>query len=470
MNQEIDITQLDPECELAKPEPEPQAAPPPEAMIVEPLRDDAELLFLTGEAGTGKSTVVQHARKQRPGTYEVTATTGVAAMNANGITINSFLGYGTNQELGYLHSSGRLIWRLKEACERIQFLVLDEVSMMHASALDMLVDGIRRLNDEGREVLDFFTNEYIRMPLRLVVVGDFAQLPPVAPGATITPWAFNAQCWKDFEIQKLTKVHRQANPAFRDAIQAARIGNGAKCVRLLQECGVRFQPYLQDGMITLFSTNNEVTAWNMEKFTRLMGQGGHATAREFPTIRWGKQRTEWSKEIPDTITLCEGCRVRITANDTIGWRYVNGDQGVITDVAPNLIRVKLDRTGNVTELRRGRRFNDIESEKVRAIREAGETVLYREIYHADGSKMEIPYIGSVNYLPVKYGWASTVHSVQGLSLESLQVSPGHKFFASPNLAYVALSRARNPEGLVIHGTPEQLSKKIVVDKEALKWT
>lgn len=465
------IVDLDPTSEAAKPEPELAiAAQVPEVMTVEPLRMDADLLFLTGEAGTGKSTVVQHARKMHPGALEITATTGVAAMNASGITINSFLGYGTNQELGYLHSSGRLVRRLQERCENITHLVLDEVSMQHANALGMLVDGIRKLNEEGREIFDFRKDEYTRVPLRLIVVGDFAQLPPVDPGSKTPPWAFNAECWKDFEIQKLTKVHRQTNPEFREAIQAARIGNGAKAVRLLQSCGVKFQPFLADGMITLFSTNAEVTSWNMEKFMRLMKNGGSETQRDFPTVRWGKQRSEWSREIADVITFCKDCRIRITANDTKAWSYVNGDQGIITDLTPNLLRVKLDRTGNEVELRRTRRFNDIERDKVSDYHKAGEQVLYREIISDDGPTLEIPYVGSVNYLPAKYGWASTVHSVQGLSLETLQVSPGHKFFGSPNLAYVALSRARNPEGLLIHGTPEQLSKKIVVDKEALKWT
>lgn len=464
---DLDPNYVDPASEAARPEPEaPEVLPP---MDVTPLRMDAELLFLTGEAGTGKTTVLHHARKQHPGAIQITATTGVAAMNADAITINSFLGFGTNRDLQYLAQTGRLVNRLRDRCRDILVLVIDEISMFHAGALDILVQAIRELNEEGREVFFLATQEYKRHPLRLVVVGDFGQLPPVDPGATVAPWAFNAQCWKDFEVQRLTKVHRQTDPAFREAIQAARHGNGVKCVRLLQEAGVRFVPYLHDELVTLFSTNNEVHTWNLEKFTRLIQSGGHETQREFKTIRMGKQRQEWSKEILDTLTLCNDCRVRITANDTKTWNYVNGDQGIIEDMREGFVKVRLDRNGRLIELRRVQRFNDVDGDMARELAKQGETVLWRTIYDDEGNDYEIPYIGSVNYLPVKYGWASTVHSVQGLSLESLQISPGHKFFGSPNLAYVALSRAKKAEGLLIHGTPEQLAKRIVAAKEAKPW-
>lgn len=467
--EDFDPFEFDPESEAGAPPAEEIPKPAPEPMNITPLRMDAELLFLTGEAGTGKTTVLHHARRQHPGAMEITATTGVAAMNADAITINSFLGFGTNRELEYMAASGRLVPRLKNRCESIEYLVIDEVSMLHAGALDILVNAIRELNAEGREVYIHGKGEYERRPLRLIVVGDFAQLPPVAPEAKSPPWAFHAKCWKDFQIQKLTQVHRQSDPVFRDAIQAARHGNGPKCVRLLQEAGVKFLPYLQDEAVTLFSTNAEVQAWNMEKFTRLMKAGGTETQREFPAMRWGAQRAEWSKEIPDTMSLCKGCRVRITANDTKNWYYVNGDQGVVEDINKNFILVKLDRSKIVREIRRVQRYNDVERDRVKDIQAKGDTVLHRQIYLGDGSTVEVPYIGSVNYLPVKYGWASTVHSVQGLSLDRLQVSPGHKFFGSPNLAYVALSRARTAEGLMIHGVPEQLSKKIVAAKEAMPW-
>lgn len=466
--EDFDPFEFDPESEAGTPPAEEIPKSAPEPMNITPLRMDAELLFLTGGAGTGKTTVMHHARKQHPGAIEVTATTGVAAMNADGITINSFLGYGTNRELEYMAQSGQLVRRLRDRCENIEYLGLDEISMQHAGALDLLVNAIRELNAEGREVYIHAKGEYERRPLRLIVIGDFAQLPPVDPGAKTPPWAFYAKCWKDFEVQRLTQVHRQADPVFREALEAARFGNGTKCVRLLQEAGVKFLPFLQDEAVTLFSTNAEVQAWNMEKFTRLMRAGGTETQREFPTMRWGKQRAEWSKEIPDTMTLCNGCRVRITANDTKSWYYVNGDQGIVEDINKNFILVKLDRSGITREIRRVQRYNDIERDKVKDYQKEG-PVLHRSIFLEDGSTVEVPYIGSVNYLPVKYGWASTVHSVQGLSLDRLQVSPGHKFFGSPNLAYVALSRARTAEGLTIHGVPEQLSRKIVSAKEALPW-
>jgi len=459
------------------PEPEPlnPVSKPEPSMDVTPLVMDADFLFLTGEAGTGKTTVLQHARKQYPGAFEVTATTGVAAMNADAITINSFLGYGTNKELDYLARSGRLRARLEERCSSITHLVIDEISMQHAGALDLLVNAIKEINEDGREVFLIADQEHTRIPLRLVVVGDFAQLPPVAPDALEAPWAFKAKCWPEFQVQKLTEVYRQQDPRFREAIQAARQGNGTKCIRLLQDVGVRFVSALEDELITLFATNAEVMSWNTTKFARLVSDGRET--KVFGAMRFGRQRTEWVKEIPDTLTLCVGCRVRITANDTLRWNYVNGDQGVIegfrksqTSIGEAFIpMVRLDRSGRLVEIARSQRFNDIESDEIPEMKRLGIPVSSRTIILEDGAEWERPYIGSVNYVPLKYGWASTVHSVQGLSLDRLQISPMHKFFGSPNLAYVALSRAKNAEGLIIHGIPGQLSRKIVSAKEVQPW-
>lgn len=455
---------FNPPQEILEETPDPEPAP----IVVEPLRQDADLLFLTGEAGTGKTTILHHARKNHPGHYEVTATTGVAAMNADAITINSFIGFGDKGELAYLHKQGRLVPRILGKCKDVKTLVIDEASMLHGSSLDILVDAIRQINEDGRLVYSVAKEDYENFPLRLVLVGDFAQLPPVDKDAKSPPWAFLANCWKDFEVQKLTKIHRQTNPTFMEAIRAARHGNGAMCVRLLQECKVEFTPFLKDGALTLFATNAEVQSWNMEKFLRLLKDNAD-TQEVFNAMRWGQQRTEWTREIPDAITFCKGTRVRITANDTKHWEYVNGDQGIIESIDEGKIFVKLDRSGRLIEIKRVFRFNDVNNEDVAELRKQGKTVLQRIIYHDDGDQSVKYYIGSVNYMPMKYGWASTVHSVQGLSLDHLQVCPMHKFFGSPNLAYVALSRARNPEGLVIHGIPGQLSRKIVMAKEATPW-
>lgn len=436
-------------------------------MDIPALNRDALLLFLTGEAGTGKTTVVRHAMETYPYDYIVSATTGVAAMNADAITINSLLGFGTKEDLASLHQRGALVERLRRKTEGRRTLVLDEVSMFHASSLDVLVGAIRKLNEEGRQVYNVAKGKYEDTPLRLVVVGDFAQLPPVEKQKVATPWAFRALAWKDFEIQKLTKVHRQDNPDFVAAINAARRGNGRECVRLLQACGVQFVPMLRDDLLTLFATNGEVHQWNQVKFIQTL-RGQEGAERTFSAARWGTQRQEWLREI-DAITLCPKARVRITANNTRTWDWVNGDQGLILQILPNGVEVRLDRTGETHTIGFTQRFNDVPDEQVDDLRKKGAEVRVRKVYDEDGSAKAIHYIGSVSYLPIKLGWASTVHSVQGLSLQQVQVCPVDRFFGTPNMAYVALSRARNPEGLVIHGLPGSLANKIKSAPEVKEW-
>jgi len=450
-----------------EPEPPfPELAPIP-ALNIPALNRDPMLLFLTGEAGTGKTTVVRHAVETFPYDYTVSATTGVAAMNADAITINSLLGFGTKEDLIALLKNGTLKNRLRRKLEGRRTLVLDEISMFHAGSLDALVEGIRQLNEEGREIYNVAKGKYEDTPLRLVVVGDFAQLPPVEKTKVATPWAFRANAWKDFEVQKLTTVHRQDNPEFVAAINAARRGNGRECVRLLQKCGVEFVPMLRDNLLTLFATNGEVHNWNQAKFIQTL-RGQEGSEQTFVASRWGSQRQEWLREI-DQITLCPNARVRITSNNTRTWDWVNGDQGVVLRLLPNAVEVKLDRTGETHAIGFTQRFNDVSEEQAADLKKSGTEVRVRKVYDDEGQATAVYYVGSVTHLPVKLGWGSTVHSVQGLSLSQVQVCPVDRFFGTANMAYVALSRARNPEGLVIHGLPGSLASKIKSAPEVQEW-
>jgi len=437
---------------------------PPKMDIPELI--DAPFLFLTGDAGTGKTTVIKNAANNTPLGFRVAATTGVAAMNAEGITINSLLGYGAVEKLVSMHKSGYLVNRLEDRLAGYDALVVEEVSMFHAQCLDVLVEAIEELN-KNRKTYNHKTKEYTQAPLKLILVGDFAQLPPVDSSKHV-PWAFKSKYWNKFQVQKLTKVHRQSNPVFLEALKLARRGQGMACAKKLEEAGVNFTPMLKSEHLTLFYTNAEVTSWNQAKFLHLM-KDKLGTEKTYNAIRWGHQPNEWLKEVPDAITLCPGARVRITANETKRWSYVNGDQGEVVSLFPGSALIKLDRTGRDTIIPFASRFNELTQEQANDLAATGTEVRYRLFVDDDGAEVRIPYNGTIAFLPIKLGWASTVHSCQGLSLDHLQICPFHKLFGTPNLAYVALSRARNPEGLFIHGMPGMLASKIKADPEVLEW-
>src|ERR1700757_2022074 len=187
--------------------------------------------FVTGAAGTGKSFMMKKRIEDAPGSAILCATTGVSAVNMDTVTINSVLSYFDTSSLidkyirGYLHQRLR---KLAASTHQPLSIVIDEVSMMHAEQLDTIYKAVQEVNegDESAAPLDY--------PLGLVLTGDFAQLPPVKGR-----WAFQADCWPQFQahINRLTKVWRQSDPGFLEAVNAARRGDGPATAAKLKSLG-----------------------------------------------------------------------------------------------------------------------------------------------------------------------------------------------------------------------------------------
>lgn len=438
--------------------------------------------FLTGAAGTGKTYEIRQRIAADPNYALLTATTGIAAINLGTITLNSALGYFDTDSLEESMIKGYLEKRLREIIEQgYKNIVIDELSMMDKRQLDMIYEGIRRVNERS----EWHGTD----KLGLILTGDFCQLPPIANKGSKAgpPWAFNADCWSKFEGNtiRLTKCWRQSDEKFLSAINLIRNGNGRDGVRILRDIGIVFSNESDksfDGT-TIIAKNDAVDGFNFVAHSRVSGQ-----MVKVNSTRWGKLRKEWDV-IPAELSLKLGeigSYVMIYVNDSPHFTYVNGDCGHVKDFSTESVDMKPRFT---IELKRNNiqvviglltRFN-YQKDAPRELGEDNRALKSAYAYDPEDNDQPVPssvafdikarkwIVGGITYYPLRLAYASTVHKSQGLTLDNVQIDCNNHFFGSPAMAYVALSRARTPEGLRIVGTPETLIDKVKVHPEVIKW-
>lgn len=400
--------------------------------------------FVGGTAGTGKT----FQAKQRAEGYDdavLCATTGIAAVNLGGCTINSMLMYKDTGDLRVAYDTGRLGVFLRRLTSSKYFrIVLDEVSMLDGPQLDMLVLAIENLNE--------WLVEQGKRTLGLTLVGDFAQLPPVSG-----QFAFQRQCWDRFRPNSimLTEPRRQADADFVRGLQAVRRGDRKEGLEY-------FAPKITNGMAmdfdgtTIFATNAEVDHHNALRMMNLP-----TPIETFTTLRVGKQSSEWVKNIPDKLEMKKGALVMVLANKREAGDfddasrpmiYCNGDLAHYQEkISDKVARVILVRNGRdvLIPMRIQERNTPTGNTGERAVRNTKE--------------------GSVEYMPLRAAWATTCHKSQGLSLDRVQIVFYSNFWTTPGMLYVALSRARTPEGLKLVGSPMQFQNRIVVNPAVKEW-
>ena len=429
--------------------------------------------FITGEAGTGKTFSIKKKIAEDPLYGVLCASTGIAAVNLGATTINSLLGFFDTASLQDRFQRGGVQSKLRAiASKGYRNIILDEGSMTPKEQLDIFHEAITQVNA--------YKSMNDREPLGLIVVGDLCQLPPVVDksrrvkGSKINPlWLFKSDCWeKAFapNVTRLTKVWRQSNPEFLQAINFLRRGNGREAAEVIKPL-TKFNYSVDqkfDGT-TILATNDEVDRHN---FVRL--QGITEPPVEVESRRWGKQSGEWTKNIPPKLALKLGAYVMILANDSPAFTYVNGDTGHVVDFDGKSFGIKLVRTGAVVRIGKLHRTlttyddPDPSTTESEGWREASwDFIPFGETSY-DPDK-EIWHVGGVLYYPLRLAYASTVHKSQGLSLDRVQIDFRHPFFGSPSMLYVAVSRVRTPEGLRLVGKPEEFIKRCNVDPEVIPW-
>lgn len=447
-------------------------------------------MFLTGNAGTGKTYYIREVLAKNPGKYKLCATTGIAAANIGEevTTLHTALKFAGGDSLEEMFIKG-VIQRQFRLMQRDGYegLIIDEASMLGALTLDRLVSAASSVSDgSGANAQPFW----------IILVGDMCQLPPIAdkdrndrPIPKTGDYIFEADCWNDLfapRVQRLTKVWRQTHPEFLNALNFARSGQGFPAANSLVAAGVEFTRAIDPDFpgTTIVATNAEVTRFNTDRLLKLPGQ----TITLSPHM-WGtpevqsRPPADW-KVFKDPLQLKRGALVMVLVNDTVDWDYVNGDLGYVRDyhAEQETLEVELLRPAaadrRVVQIPWARRrcmWKDVP--EVNGFDAKSAPKLTQEQVKNGEEPLEIYYNstlhrwchGMLGYVPVRLAYASTCHKVQGLSLTNVQVDPSAGFFGKPAMAYVALSRARTPEGLKIVGSPELIAARVKVDPKVVPW-
>jgi ATP-dependent DNA helicase PIF1 len=424
--------------------------------------------FITGSAGTGKTTQI---KKEAEGSDErgrknalLCATTGIAGVNLGASTINSILKYFDTASMA--DRLGKIQGIIKSLALRTKSIAVDEISMMDSKQLDYLFNATQMVNESLPE----------DMRIGITLLGDFCQLPPIK-----AKYAFEADCWRHFEdgTEKLTKIWRQDNLDFLNAINAARAGDGKTCADILASLGVEFSQTLNNKFkgTTIIAKNDEVDAFNSCRLVDIP-----AKAFGLKSEYWGEEASEWRKHIPDVLRLKVGAFVMILNNDSPAFTYANGDCGTIESLDDNgTVWVTLDRNGQTVGINpivrncqcseKTAKEKDLDSEELTHV-----FCSPKGCGHEDSCFKDAPWgtpsfncnsgtynVGGVRFYPLRLAWATTCHKSQGLSLDRVQIDCRNQFFGSPGIGYVALSRARTSQGLRIVGTQERFAERIKIN-------
>jgi ATP-dependent DNA helicase PIF1 len=395
------------------------------------LESTDKCMFITGRAGTGKSTLLHLFRNTTRKKTAVLAPTGVAALNVQGQTIHSFFGFPpriiTQQE------ASRRVTRKDQAriYKNLQVLIIDEISMVRADMLDG-IDRFLRINRENHRPFG---------GVQVVFFGDLFQLPPVVTKDPVeqqffidyyeTPYFFSAKIFQEPDLEmdmlELRKVYRQESRYFLRLLEAIRVN------RLdfddLEDLNERFLPDFtdSDGYITLCARNATADRINRVELERLSSREYCFNAEVQGLFDPALYPTE------PALRLRQGAQVMFVRNDIQEKQFVNGTIGKITHIDDETIVVEVvdETTG---------RKNKIEVPLIE-----WEIIRYKS---GLGGDIETETIGSFKQYPLKLAWAITIHKSQGKTFDKVLLDLGGGAFEHGQL-YVALSRCRTIEGLVL---------------------
>jgi hypothetical protein len=399
-------------------------------------------IFLTGKAGTGKTTFLKELQKISPKRIVIVAPTGVAAINAGGVTIHSFFqmpfgpqvpSFGHEHDIEEMQAGRALqphiarVGREKRNIMRsLDLLVIDEISMVRADLLDGVDETLRRVRRRNEPFGG----------VQLLMIGDMQQLPPVIKEDEwevikkyySTPFFFGSRALQKagFISIELKHIYRQSDDEFIALL--GKIRNNKLDTLALQQLGRRtiegFKPGDHEGYIVLTTHNAQAQSINELKLKTLKGREHIFTATiegEFP---------EYSYPTDEKLVLKTGAQVMFIKNDSSGLKqYYNGKIGKIEYIEEECIKIRCEGETDLISVE--------------------ETVWQNMKYGLNENTKEIVEtpIGSFKQIPLKLAWAITIHKSQGLTFDKAVIDAKAAF--AHGQIYVALSRCRTLEGLVL---------------------
>jgi ATP-dependent exoDNAse (exonuclease V) alpha subunit len=405
------------------------------------LNEGEESVFITGKAGTGKSTLLTYFLENTDKNVVILAPTGVAALNVCGETIHSFFHFpiGITVE-GAKRAAGKI--RDKDLFGNIDIIVIDEISMVRADLLDCI---------------DIFLKVILKSKkpfggMKMAFIGDLYQLPPVMKKEereyfdTVydTPYFFSAKVMKDnnfvFRLMELEKIYRQQDEAFINILNGIRKNNLTDEQLNILNGRVKEGVLEDDGYIYLTTTNELAARINEDKLGALKDNEVEFLADMEGDFDGKAAPTEL------LLKLKRGAQVMLLSNNCLGL-WVNGSRGKVVDILDEEVVVRLENQALVNVTRHN-------------------WAMYKYKFDADKKRLWQEEVGSFKQYPLKLAWAITIHKSQGKSFDKVIIDLERGSFAHGQ-TYVALSRCRSLEGLIL----KKPFKKgyIIMDRRVLKF-
>lgn len=422
--------------------------PDPYVLAMEFISHTGQHVFLTGKAGTGKTTLLRAIKKESKKKLVVVAPTGVAAMNAGGVTAHSFfqLPLGSFIPGSFRRSFSadtaitdrhHLVQHLRfdkekrEMVRALELLIIDEVSMLRADMLDAIDVVLRHVRRNSREPFG---------GVQVLFIGDLYQLPPVVKESEWqflrdyyqSPFFFEAMSYKEAAPVgiELMKVYRQHDETFISLLNRVRNNEmvPSDFERLMQCYQPQFRPAENDRYITLTTHNYKADEINRSELRKLKEKEfvSEATVSDdFP---------ERNFPVEKSLHLKPGAQVMFIRNDTEERKYFNGKIGIVSGMEEG------DDEGQYLKI-----IFPETNETIRVKKVTWKNIRYR--YNETQNAIQEEELGSFTQYPVRLAWAVTIHKSQGLTFDRLIIDAGNAFAAGQ--VYVALSRCISLEGIVL---------------------
>ncbi|MBF0431719.1 MAG: AAA family ATPase [Fibrobacteria bacterium] len=393
--------------------------------VKELLKAGVPFIFVTGGAGTGKSTLISYLKKTLIMRMAVCAPTGVAALNVGGVTLHSlFLLPPHIIQLHDIH-----LPKNRSLYTKLDLLIIDEVSMVRPDILD----GINLFLQKARKNNKPFGG------VNVLCIGDLYQLPPVVNNHDFpilkqmgyeTEFFFSAHCLRDTELVPvvLTRIFRQRDENFTRLLNNIRVGKNVGASLVDVNAATQRKRTQKENLLVLVCTNNKADMINGRQLAKLDTESGFFKGEITGEFNIGKDKLP----SPMDLNLKVNAKVMFTKNDEQR-RWVNGSLGKVVKIKKSSVKVELvDEIGQPVY-------------EVKAV--SWEKFKYE--YDKENDKIIPKALGTYKQLPLMLAWAVTIHKSQGKTLSNIYIDLGYKAFANGQV-YVALSRVRKIDDIQLH--------------------